>query len=74
MFDYIKEPDGSIRVDGYRYGTAEDVTFGHLRRECEDEFYWHFYPAADCVLNAGGCRRLMERLADLNRDLVQNKP
>lgn len=64
--EYFEEQDGSIRVENYRVGALRDVVIGHLRKGGEDEDYWHFFPSAECVLNSGGCRRLAEKLSQLN--------
>ena len=70
MMIYHQEQDGSMRVESYRDGLGEDVTIGHIRQGGEDGDYWHFYPSADCVLNAGGCKRLSMKMAELNRALL----
>ena len=64
--EYFEEQDGSIRVEYYRTGVHRDVVLGHLRQGGEDEDYWHFYPATDCVLNAGNCKRLAQKISELN--------
>jgi hypothetical protein len=69
MIECYKEPDGSIRVESYRVGSCQDVVIGYLRQGGEDEDFWHFYPSRLCVLNAGTCRRLSRKLAELNKAL-----
>jgi len=60
------QPLQIIQVVNYRESLLRDVTIGHLRQGAEDENYWYFYPSADCVLSAGSCRRICEKLAELN--------
>lgn len=69
MIECYIEPDGSIRVESFRVGSCQEVVIGYLRQGGEDEYYWHFYPSRACVLNAGMCRRLFQRLAELNKDV-----
>ena len=69
MIECYKEPDGIIRVEAYRVGSCQDVVIGYLRQGGEDEDFWHFYPSRLCVLNAGTCRRLSRKLAELNKAL-----
>lgn len=64
--EFHQEKDGSIQVVNYRVGLVDDVTIGCLRKGGEDEDYWHFYPSDKCVLNAGACKRLAVKLAELN--------
>ena len=63
---FNQEKDGSIQVVNYRVSLVDDVTIGHIRKGGEDEDYWHFYPSDQCVLNAGACKRLAAKLAELN--------
>jgi len=63
---FVWEKDGVIRVENYRVALVDDVTIGYLRQGGEDEDYWHFYPSDQCVLNAGACKLLAVKLAELN--------
>jgi hypothetical protein len=63
--DYVSVSETEIKVIDF-----DDEFIGFLKigiEEYGDSMFWHFYPNPGIAMNCGICRRIMFKLAELNK-------